>query len=89
MHHGKFAESPEVVRLIGARISEGQPLTDSRMGLGDHLIAGTTGAAAAAGSAAGLILAAPVAVIDPHTRDNYANHVGSAIGQSDGNQTSR
>ncbi|WP_337764402.1 alpha/beta hydrolase, partial [Sinorhizobium meliloti] len=34
MHHGKFAESPEVVRLIGARISEGQPLTDSRMGLG-------------------------------------------------------
>ncbi|WP_164824539.1 alpha/beta hydrolase [Sinorhizobium meliloti] len=86
MHHGKFAESPEVVRLIGARISEGQPLTDSRMGLGDHLIAGTTGAAAAAGSAAGLILAAPVAVIDPHTRDNYANHVGAAMGQSDGKQ---
>lgn len=86
MHHGKFAESPEVVRLIGARISEGQPLTDSRMGLGDHLIAGTTGAAAAAGSAAGLILAAPVAVIDPHTRDNYANHVGAAMGRSGGKQ---
>lgn len=86
MHHGKFAESPEVVRLIGARISEGQPLTDSRMGLGDHLIAGTTGAAAAAGSAAGLILAAPVAAIDPHSRDNYANHVGAAMGQSHGKQ---
>lgn len=86
MHHGKFAESPEVVRLIGARISEGQPLTDSRMGLGDHLIAGTTGVAAVAGNAAGLVLAAPVAVIDPHTRDNYANHVGEAMGQSRGKE---
>lgn len=89
MHHGKFAESPEVVRLIGARISDGQPLTDSRMGLGDHLIAGTTGAAVAAGSAAGLILAAPVAVLDADTRDNYANHVGGLAGQSGGNQRSR
>ncbi|SDA99386.1 hypothetical protein SAMN03159448_06545 [Sinorhizobium sp. NFACC03] len=62
MHHGKFAESPEVVQLIGARISNGQPLTESRMGLGDHLFAGTTGAAVAAGSAAGPILAAPVAL---------------------------
>ena len=86
MHHGKFAESPEVVQLIGARISDGQPLTDSRMGLGDHLIAGTTGAAVAAGSAAGLILAAPVAVIDADTRDNYANHVSGLAGQSGGKQ---
>ncbi|MDW9419007.1 esterase, partial [Sinorhizobium meliloti] len=30
--------------------------------------------------------AAPVAVIDPHTRDNYANHVGAAMGQLDGKQ---
>ncbi|KQV41791.1 esterase [Rhizobium sp. Root268] len=84
MRHGKFAESPEVVQLIGARISDGQPLTDSRIGLGDHLIAGTTGVAAAAGSAAGLILAAPVAVVDANTRDNYASQVGGLAGQSDG-----
>jgi esterase/lipase superfamily enzyme len=86
MHHGKFAESPEVVQLIGARISEGQTLTDSRMGLGDHLIAGTTGVAAAAGSAAGLILAAPVAAVDPDTRENYANHVSGMAGQTGGKQ---
>lgn len=80
LHHSKFAESPQVVQLIGARISEGQSLTDSRLGLGDHLIAGTTGVAVAAGSAAGLILAAPVAVIDPHTRDHYGHHLNNLTG---------
>lgn len=84
LHHSKFAESPQVVQLIGARISEGQTLTDSRMGLGDHLIAGTTGAAVAAGSAAGLILAAPVAVVDPDTRDHYAHHLNNVTGQTNG-----
>ncbi len=86
MHHGKFAESPQVVQLIGARISEGQTLTDSKMGLGDHLIAGTTGAAVAAGNAAGLILAAPVAIVDQATRDNYAHHVSGLAGQSGSKQ---
>lgn len=80
LHHGKFAESPEVVRLIGARISEGQPLTDSKVGLGDTLLAATTGTAAAAGNVAGLILAAPVAVIDADTRDNYAGNVTGLFG---------
>lgn len=84
MHHGKFAESPEVVQLIGARISEGQTLTDSKMGLGDHLIAGTTGVAAAAGSAAGLILAAPVAVVDQASRENYEHHFSGLAGRSGG-----
>ena len=84
LHHSKFAESPQVVQLIGARISEGQTLTDSRMGLGDHLIAGTTGVAAAAGSAAGLILAAPVAMVDQHTRDNYSHHLSHMTGQTGG-----
>lgn len=84
LHHSKFAESPEVVQLIGARISEGQTLTDSRMGLGDHLIAGTTGVATAAGSAAGLVLAVPIAVVDQHTRDNYSHHLSHMTGQTGG-----
>ncbi len=82
MHHGKFAESPQVVQLIGARISDGQTLTDSKMGLGDHLIAGTAGVAAAAGSAAGLVLAAPVAVVDQATRENYVHHLNGLAGPS-------
>lgn len=84
LHHSKFAQSPQVVQLIGTRISQGQTLTDSRMGLGDHLIAGTTGMAVAAGSTAGLILAAPVAVVDQHTRENYAHHLNAMSGQTQG-----
>jgi esterase/lipase superfamily enzyme len=75
LNHGKFAESPEIVRLIGARISDGQTLTDSRVGLGDKILAATTGTAAAAGNAVGLIVAAPVAVVDADTRDNYGSQL--------------
>lgn len=80
MNHGKFAESPQIVQLIGERISDGQTLTDSRVGLGDQILVATTGAAATAGSVAGLVLAAPVAVVDQNTRDNYAAQVGSLTG---------
>ena len=76
LHHGKFAESPEIVQLIGTRMSDGQALTDNRIGLGDRIVAATAGAAAMAGTAAGLAIAAPVAVIDQNTRDNYANQMG-------------
>lgn len=84
LNHGKFAESPEVVQLIGKRISEGQTLTDNRIGLGDQILVATSGTAAAAGSAAGLILAVPVAVVDQNTRDNYANGVSVLTGPKSG-----
>lgn len=88
LNHGTFAESPDVVKLIGARIAGGQTLTDSRSGLGDHIIQVTAGAAASVGTAAGLVLAAPVAVVDPHTRDNFSGQVegfGEALaGTTDG-----
>ena len=58
-------------------IRNGQTLTDSRVGLGDQMFVATTGAAAAAGNVAGLVLAAPVAVVDQNTHDNYSSHVGS------------
>lgn len=86
LNHSKFAESPQVVQLIGARLSEGQTLTDSRVGLGDTIIEGTTNVAVAAGSAAGLVLTAPVAVLDADTRSNYANHVVGLTGQDSGTQ---
>ena len=75
LNHGKFAESPEVVRLIGQRLAEGQSINDSRVGLGDHIIEASAGAAAAVGTAAGVIVAAPVAVIDAKTRENYDEHL--------------
>lgn len=77
-NHSKFAESPEVERIIGRELAEGQTLTDSRIGVGDRII---QGAAAAVGTAAGLAVSAPVAVVDPRSRENFQGHVES-LGQA-------
>jgi esterase/lipase superfamily enzyme len=81
LNHGKFAESPEVVQLIGSRLASGQTVTDSRVGLGDRIAGVATGAAATVGSAAGLVLSAPLVIIDPATRANYGAHAGQ-LGES-------
>ena len=70
-------QSPEIVQLIGSRISEGQALTDSRIGFGDRIVAATAGAAAVAGTAAGLAIAAPVAVVDQNTRETMPTRLAS------------
>jgi esterase/lipase superfamily enzyme len=77
LHHDKFASSPEIVQLIGARISEGQTLTDNRVGFGDQIITATTGVAATVGNAAGLVVAAPMAAVDQNTREHLGEHIGS------------
>lgn len=77
LHHSKFAESPQIVQLIGARLSSGQTLTDSRVGIGDQIVTATAGVAHAVGTTAGLAIAAPVAIVDQNTRENYAHHIGS------------
>jgi esterase/lipase superfamily enzyme len=81
LNHGKFAESPEVVKLIGSRLIEGQPITDTRIGLGEKVMQVTAGTAHAVGSVAGLAISAPVAIVDPHTRRNFADKT-DAVGQS-------
>ncbi|MDP8918037.1 MAG: alpha/beta hydrolase [Pseudomonadota bacterium] len=81
LNHGKFAQSPEVVQLIGKRLAEGQTVTDSRVGLGDRIVQVTAGAATAVGTAAGLVISAPVAVVDPRTRENLQGHVEN-LGQT-------
>ncbi len=75
LNHGKFAESPDVVRMIGARLAAGQTLTDGREGVGDRIIQVTSGAAASIGTAAGVVISAPVAVIDPSSRENFGAQV--------------
>lgn len=77
LHHSKFAESPQIVQLIGGRLSSGQTLTDSRHGLGDAIVSVTAGAAHTVGAAAGLVISAPVAVVDEHTRQNYRDHINT------------
>lgn len=81
LNHTKFAESPEIVRLIGGRLSNGQTLTDSRTGLGDSIVTLTSGAAGAVGTAAGVVISAPIAVVDPDTRRNMSDQV-NALGNS-------
>lgn len=85
LNHGKFAESPEVVQMIGTRLIAGQTLTDGREGVGDRIIQVTSGAAQTIGTAAGVVISAPVAVVDPSTRENLGAQVenlGSSVSQT-------
>jgi esterase/lipase superfamily enzyme len=75
LNHSKFAQSPEVVQMIGQQLATGQVLTDSRVGVGDVIIGAAAGAASTVGKAAGVIVSAPVAIVDPQTRENLGEHV--------------
>ncbi len=75
LHHGTFAQNPRVVELIGRSIESGQTLTDAKVGAGEQILLTTAGAAAGFGHAAGLIVSAPVAVVDPVTRERFGEEV--------------
>ncbi len=83
LNHGKFADSPEVVQLIGTRLLSGQTITDSDVGLGERIGAVALGAAQTVGVTAGAAISAPIAVFDPATRRGYGRQVervGSSVG---------
>lgn len=87
LNHGKFASSPEVVQLIGRRLVTGQTITDSNIGIGDRLGAVALGTAQGVGSAASLVVTAPIAVFDPKTRKTYDEQIdrfGRAVGNTVG-----
>ena len=50
-------------------------LTDRRVGLGARIMQVTSGAAGTVGHAAGLVISAPVSVVDPETRDHFGDQV--------------
>jgi len=80
MNHGKFATS-EVVKAIGMRLANGQTLTDARLTLGERIGSVAQGTAGALGNAATLAISAPVAIVDPNTREtlgDQATSVGAA-----------
>jgi esterase/lipase superfamily enzyme len=85
LNHGKFAESPEVVKLIGNRLIAGQTVTDSDVGLGDRIGAVALGAAQTVGGAASVAVSTPISIFDPATRRNYNEQVdrlGKAVGNT-------
>jgi esterase/lipase superfamily enzyme len=66
--HGKFAESPEIVQLIGQRLVTGQTLTGTNVGLGDSVGAVLLGTANTVGNIAATTVAAPITVLEPQPR---------------------
>lgn len=64
LHHGKFAESPEIVQLIGQRLIKGQTLTDSNISVGTGVAAVVAGTARNVGNVAATTLSAPVNIIE-------------------------
>ena len=85
LNHGKFADSPEVVQMIGARLMTGQTITDSDVGLGERIGAVALGAAQTVGTATGAVVSAPIAVFDPATRRSYGGqwrNVGASAGNT-------
>lgn len=84
LNHGKFAESPEVVRLIGDRLVAGQAVTESAVGLGESLGAVAIGAGNTVGHAASTVISAPISIFDPRTRRNYGRQ-WLLLGDSAGN----
>lgn len=77
LNHGKFAESPEVVKLIGTRLIAGQQISDSDLTLGERLAGATVGAASVVGSTVAAVVAAPIALVDPATRRGLKRQVRS------------
>jgi esterase/lipase superfamily enzyme len=68
LNHGKFAESPEVVQLIGTRLASGQEVGGGKVGFGGQLTLAVTGASMKVGTAAGTVITAPLAVVDESAR---------------------
>ncbi|MBB4953099.1 esterase/lipase superfamily enzyme [Agrobacterium vitis] len=83
LNHGKFAESPEVVRLIGSRLLSGQTVTDSNVGLGEALGAVAIGTTNTIGQVASTAISAPIIVFDARTRRNYNDQL-KQLGRSAG-----
>ena len=88
LNHSKFADSPEVVRLIGARLIAGQVIDDSDTSLGERIGIAAMGVGQTVGGAAGAVIAAPIVILDPNTRRTYndqVNQIGRAAERPDGN----
>nr|WP_246102604.1 alpha/beta hydrolase [Methylobacterium terricola] len=76
LNHGKFA-SGDVVALLGKRLADGQPISDGKIGIGDRLVSTAAGAASTVATGAALAVVAPVAIIDPQTRETYGEHLSN------------
>ncbi|MDQ0315666.1 esterase/lipase superfamily enzyme [Amorphus orientalis] len=79
--HNTFAASPQAVQLIGRQLATGQDLNTYDIGLGDRVGDLATATGANIGAAAGLVVTAPIAIVDPDTWESYDDRV-EAWGES-------
>jgi esterase/lipase superfamily enzyme len=85
-----IANATQVCGVTGGRpidrhsAGERADLDDSHVGLGDTILSATTETAARLGTGIGLAVAAPVALVDQGTRNNYGKHVQSLSGTTTG-----
>ncbi|MDI6028845.1 alpha/beta hydrolase [Corticibacterium sp. UT-5YL-CI-8] len=75
LNHGQFAQNPEIVQIIGNRLIAGQTVTDNDPSLGERVGGLALGVGQTVGSAAGLVITAPIAVLDPESRRRYGDQV--------------
>lgn len=68
LNHGKFAESPEIVQLIGQRLVTGQTLTDSNVTLGQGVTAVIAGSVTTIGKVAATTVATPLNILEGQKR---------------------
>ncbi len=78
--HGKFAASPQVVKAIGGRLVAGQDISQGDLSIGERVGQVAAGVATSAGAAAGVILNAPIAAVDPNTRRTYGEQIDNLRG---------
>ena len=79
LNHSKFAESPQIVALLGSQMATGQILTDSRVSLGDGMgmvIAGTIGTV---GKVAATTVSAPIAIIEGKKNRTTPDELGTIL----------
>ena len=63
--HSKFAESPEIVQLIGQRLVTGQALTSTDIGLSESIGAVLLGTVNTVGQIAATTVSTPISVLEP------------------------
>ncbi|MBX5173579.1 MULTISPECIES: alpha/beta hydrolase [unclassified Rhizobium] len=80
LNHGKFATSPELVRLIGGRLEEGQTIDDWNEGVGDRIFRKSTDIGMSVGGIIGLGIALPESVVDQTTRQHLPSEADELSG---------
>ena len=63
--------------MIGSRIAGGQSFNDGKAGIGEKVVQATAGAGSTVGHAAGMAISAPIAIIDPRTRESMGSQFDS------------